>query len=129
MYLYCLDCDVKVTIMWIKKSTREYVIYRVHVSASSRWRVRGVLMVKTLNKCSLSIVVYILFLDTQRIIYIHRNISIHRYIGCLGEIEIQIHLGETNRLDTRIVLSSILWLVIKWSNTFHNITSAIETVQ
>jgi len=63
-------------------------------------------MVKILNKCILSILVYNLFLDTQRNIYIHPNIAIHRYIGCLHEIEIQfskkntaIWFGE-KKLDT-----------------------------
>jgi len=35
---------------------------------------RGVLMVKILNKCILSILGYNLFLDRQRIFYIHTNI-------------------------------------------------------
>jgi len=50
-------------------------------------------MVKILNKCILSILVYNLFLDRQRNIihtFVHRNISIHQYLGCLHEIEIQI---------------------------------------
>jgi len=47
-------------------------------------------MVKILNKCTLSISVFILFLDRQRNIFIYRNIPIHWYIGCLHEIEIQI---------------------------------------
>ena len=42
-----------------------------------------VLMVKILNKYSLRILVYNLVLVKQR------NVSIHRYIGCLYEIEIQ----------------------------------------
>ena len=51
------------------------VIVRVHLSVSSRFRrykgasaawARGVLMVKILNKCVLSILVYNLFLDRQR---------------------------------------------------------------
>ena len=40
----------------------------------------------------------------------HRNISIHRYSGCLYEIEIQIFkkdnlIGRRNRLDTKYFLS------------------------
>jgi len=46
-------------------------------------------MVKIINKCILSILVYKLFLDRHFNIYIHRNMYIHRYIGCLHEIEIQ----------------------------------------
>ena len=90
-------------------------------------------MVKILNTCILSILVYtnctiyiiififILFIHIivyiprniyiQRNISIHRNISIKRYIGCL-EIEIQIFktdgylIGRNNRLDTK----PALWL-------------------
>ena len=43
-------------------------------------------MVKILNKCILSIKEYNLFLDSA-IFYIHRNISMHRWIGCRREIE------------------------------------------
>jgi len=43
-----------------------------------------VLMLKILNKCILSMLVYNLFLNRQC------NISIHQFIGCLHEIEIQI---------------------------------------
>jgi len=58
---------------------------------ASAARVCGVLMIKILNKCILSILVYNLFLDRQHaIFYIHRSISIYRYIGCLHELEIQI---------------------------------------
>jgi len=49
------------------------LIVKVHLPVSSR----GVLMVKILNKCILSIKEYNLFLDSA-ICYIHRNISIHR---------------------------------------------------
>jgi len=49
-------------------------------------KARDVLMVKILNKCILSILVYNLFLDKQRnILYTPQYISIHRYIGCLHE--------------------------------------------
>jgi len=64
-------------------------------------------MMKILNKCILSFLVYNLFLDRHRNIYIHRNLSIHQYIGFFHEIEIQIlkkHgclIGETFRLNTR----------------------------
>ena len=58
-------------------------------NGASATRARGVLMVKILNTCILSILVYNLFLDRQRNIYLHHNSSIHRYIGCLHEIEIQ----------------------------------------
>jgi len=46
--------------------------------------------------------VYNLFLDRQRTIFIHRNISTHRYIGCIHEIEIQIFslIGQKKGLDT-----------------------------
>jgi len=64
------------------------VIVRVHLSVSSQLRARVVLMVNILNKCILSILVYELFLDSA-LFYIHRNISIKRYIGCLHEMEIQ----------------------------------------
>jgi len=47
-------------------------------------RDHGLIMVKILNKCILSILVYNLFLVR------HRNISIHRYVGCLHKIDIQI---------------------------------------
>ena len=47
-------------------------------------------MVKILNKCILSILVYNLFIDRQRNISIHPNISIHRYLGCLYGIENQV---------------------------------------
>jgi len=43
-----------------------YVIVRVHLSVSSLLRVCGVLMLKILNKCILSLLVYNLFLDRQR---------------------------------------------------------------
>jgi len=54
-------------------------------------------MVKILNICTLSILVYNLFLDRQRNISLRRHISIHRYLGCLHEIEI----GLKDRLDTK----------------------------
>jgi len=61
---------------------------------ASAGRAHGVLIVKKLNKCTLSILVPNLFLDRQRII------SIHWYLGCLHETEIQIFkkygLGEKN---------------------------------
>ena len=44
-----------------------------------------------------------MFRQTAHIVYIHRNISIHRYIGCLHEIEIKKIknlIGRINRLDT-----------------------------
>jgi len=54
-------------------------------------RARDVLMVKILNKCILRILVYNLFFRQDSVISaIHLNISIHQYIGCLHEIEIQI---------------------------------------
>ena len=53
--------------------------------------IRGVLMLKILNTCILSILVCTLFLARQRNISIRRNISIHGYIGCLHEIEIIIY--------------------------------------
>ena len=51
--------------------------------SASAVKARGVLIVKILNKCILSILVYNLFLDWQR------NSSIHRFIGSLHEIEIK----------------------------------------
>ena len=67
---------------------------------ASAGRAHGVLIVKKLNKCTLSILVPNLFLDRQLIISIQRNISIHWYLGCLHETEIQIFkkygLGEKN---------------------------------
>jgi len=45
-------------------------------------RARGVLMVKKLNKCTLSILVSTLFLDKQC------NISIHLYPRCLHERDV-----------------------------------------
>ena len=60
---------------------------------------RGLLMVKTVNKCTLNSLVSDLFCDRQRMakssilviknISIHRNISIYQYIRCLHEIDIQ----------------------------------------
>jgi len=50
----------------------------VHLSVCLGLRACGVLMVKILNECTLSMLVYNLFLDRQCIIYIRRNISIHR---------------------------------------------------
>ena len=47
-------------------------------------------MVEILKQCILSIWVYNPFFDRQRNIFIHRNISIHRYLGCLHEIETRI---------------------------------------
>ena len=55
---------------------------------ASAARARDVIMVKILNKCIPSILVYNLFQTDSAIVYIHRNISIHRYIGCLHETEI-----------------------------------------
>ena len=52
------------------------VIDKVHLSVSQRFKVCGVLMAMILDTCTLSILVYNLFLDRQR------NISIHRYIDC-----------------------------------------------
>ena len=52
-------------------------------------RARDVLMVKKLNKYCLGILVYNYFLEIQRNSLYNRSISIHRYIGCLREIEIQ----------------------------------------
>ena len=46
--------------------------------------------------------------------YIYRNVSIHRYIGCLHEIEIQILkkygylIGWKNRVDTK-QLTTVNW--------------------
>jgi len=51
---------------------------------ASAGRAHGVLIEKKRNKCTLSILVSNLFLDRQR------NISIHWYLGCLHETEIQI---------------------------------------
>jgi len=57
-------------------------------------------MVKILNKCILSILVYNLFL-------VKTAQYIAQYIGCLHEIEIQIFkkygylIGRKNRLDTK----------------------------
>jgi len=45
---------------------RRYVIVRVHLSVSSPLRARGILRVKILNKCILSILVYNLCLDKPR---------------------------------------------------------------
>jgi len=53
-------------------------------------RARGVLMVNILNKCILSILVYNLFSFRERNLSMHHKYLIHRYIGCLHEIEIQI---------------------------------------
>ena len=53
-------------------------------------RARGVLMVKILNKCFLSVIVYNLFLERWCTVLYTYNISIHWYIGILDEIEIQI---------------------------------------
>ena len=94
-YMHCLSQN--------KSDTK---LFRVYLSVSSRLRgLRatrdyGVLMVKILNKCILSILVYNLFFrqTAQYFILIQRNNSIHRYIGCLHEIEIQIfkRYGESD---------------------------------
>ena len=74
----CYSWSTLVSVVTIKKS-----------KGARAARARGVLMVKILNNCILSILVYNLFLVRQCNISIHRNSSIHRYIGCLREIEIQ----------------------------------------
>jgi len=85
-----------------------YVMVRIHLSVSSRLRGllerERILMVKILNTCILSMLVYNLFLYSTTF-YIHRNIYNHRYIGCLHEIEIQFfkkygYLIGRNWLDT-----------------------------
>ena len=72
--------------------------FKSHKGASTA-RVHGVSLVKILNKCILSTLVYNIFLDRQC------TISIQRYLGCFLEIEIEIHLfyklrliGRNNRL-------------------------------
>jgi len=70
----------------------EYIYHYLH----------GVLIVKILNKYSLSIFLYNLLLDR------HRNISIHRCRSCLYEIEIQIFkeygslIGRNNSLGNKL---------------------------
>ena len=65
-------------------------------------------MVKTLNKCILSISVCTLFLDIQRNTYLHRNISIHQSSGCLHKIEIRKsdvrEIGQTLRSNIYIYI-------------------------
>ena len=51
---------------------------------ASATKAGGILMMKILNKCIPSILVYNLLLDR------HRYIPIHWYIGCLHKKEIQI---------------------------------------
>mgnify|MGYP000215226485 CR=1 FL=1 len=77
-------------IVCYRKSTFVSVFTIKMPKGASAARTRGLLMVNILNKCILSILVYNLFLDKKRNISIHHNISIHWYIGCLHEIEIQI---------------------------------------
>ena len=78
-------------------------------------------MVKIINKCILSILVYKLILDRHYNIYIHRNMYIHRYIGCLHEIEIQFFkqydLGE-KRLDTKLcTINSVLIMIFTYDSS------------
>ena len=73
----------------IVKSTFVSVFTIKRPQGASAARVCGDLMVKTLNKCILSILVYNLYLDRHHNILVHRNISINWNIGCLYEIEIQ----------------------------------------
>ena len=80
-----------------------YVIVRVHLSLAALAPI-GLLIARTLHKCILIMLVYNLCLDRQCNIYVHRNMSIHRSIGCFHEIEIQTYtaflLSDTYRLDT-----------------------------
>ena len=69
------------------------------LKGESAARTGGILMMKILNKCSPSILVYNLFIDIQSNISIHCNISIHWYIGCLYEIEIQIFKKKAQLSD------------------------------
>ena len=73
----------------VRSSLWFFVIDRV----SLRLRAHGVLMVKILNKCILGISVCDLVYRQiySAILYIHRNISIHRYIGCRHEIEFKFY--------------------------------------
>jgi len=56
--------------------TRVSVFTIKRSKGASAMRVHGVLMVKKLNKCNL-------------VFDRHRTISVHRYIGCIHEIKIQ----------------------------------------
>ena len=62
-------------------------------------------MVKILDKCILSILVYNLFLDIQRnIVYTPQYSHTPVYIGCLHEIEIKISVGrKKERLNTKVI--------------------------
>ena len=58
-------------------------------------------------------VVVVVVVVHNAIFYIHRNISIHRYIGCIHVIEIhffQRHcylIGRKNRLDIKVLILSL----------------------
>jgi len=60
--------------------TRVSVFTIKRSKGASAMRAHGVLMVKKLNKCILSILVRNLVFDR------YRNVSIHRYIDCIHEI-------------------------------------------
>ena len=81
-----------------------YVIVRVHLSVSSLLRVCGVLMLKILNKCILSLLVYNLFLDRQRNI-LHTP-KYFQYIPGILAVLFLLHSnfqknGRKNRSDTK----------------------------
>ena len=83
---------------------------------ASATRACGVLMVKILNKCILSILVFKINFKTNSVIfYIYRNISIYRYIGCLHEKEIQNfpqnYLIRRNKSDTNCYYVVLLCLM------------------
>ena len=58
----------------------------------------------------------------HKVLDIHRNIFIHRYISCLHEIEIQIYnkygylIGLKNRLDTKLLCTLIQSYYYKITN-------------
>jgi len=70
-------------------------------------RARGVLMVKHLSA-------KLIFWTDSALFYKHRNVSIHRYIVCLHEIETQFFkiylIGRKNRLDPIIDTKKLLIL-------------------
>ena len=79
------------------------------LKGASGARAHGVLIVKKLNKWTLSILVSNLFLDRQH------NISIHRYISCFHEIHVKFSkkylIGRKSRSDINVSSHCILRLI------------------
>ena len=109
MYIYGRSLEISVTNV---KCNSNSVLTIKRPKVTSTTRARGILMVKTLNKCILSSLVYNLILDIQRNILYTPYMSIHRYIGCLHEIEIQVCKSTTewskNRSDTKLYYCRLL---------------------